>query len=97
MPLFEVDTQRPLLVTSASGANGSEPGLKTTANQVVDSHIDGLLGEEVFPIAQGSGPDEPHLLALDASGSPVVVRSTSPVTTTMPLIVFASFRAASRA
>ncbi|GAA4694808.1 hypothetical protein APR04_002466 [Promicromonospora umidemergens] len=70
MPLFEVDTQRPLLVTSA---NGSEPGLKTTANQVVDSHIDGLLGEEVFPIAQGSGPDEPHLLALDASGSPVVV------------------------
>ncbi|MFD2793629.1 hypothetical protein ACFS27_08710 [Promicromonospora vindobonensis] len=73
MPLFEVDTQRPLLVTSANGANGSEPGLKTTANQVVDSHIDGLLGEEVFPIAQGSGPDEPHLLALDASGSPVVV------------------------
>lgn len=73
MPLFEVDTQRPLLVTSAKGAGGSEPGLKTTANQVVDSHIDGLLGEEVFPIAQGSGPDEPHLLALDASGSPVVV------------------------
>jgi hypothetical protein len=73
MPLFEVDTQRPLLVTSTNGANGSEPGLKTTANQVVDSHIDGLLGEEVFPIAQGSGPDEPHLLALDASGSPVVV------------------------
>lgn len=73
MPLFEVDTQRPLLVTSANGVGGSEPGLKTTANQVVDSHIDGLLGEEVFPIAQGSGPDEPHLLALDASGSPVVV------------------------
>ncbi|MFI9488166.1 hypothetical protein ACIG47_17410 [Promicromonospora sp. NPDC052451] len=73
MPLFEVDTQRPLLVTSAGGKGGSEPGLKTTANQVVDSHIDGLLGEEVFPIAQGSGPDEPHLLALDASGSPVVV------------------------
>jgi hypothetical protein len=73
MPLFEVDTQRPLLVTSANGPDGSEPGLKTTANQVVDSHIDGLLGEEVFPIAQGSGPDEPHLLALDASGSPVVV------------------------
>jgi len=72
MPLFEVDTQRPLLVTSANGGDG-EPGLKTTANQVVDSHIDGLLGEEVFPIAQGSGPDEPHLLALDASGSPVVV------------------------
>lgn len=73
MPLFEVDTQRPLLVTSAGGGRGSEPGLKTTANQVVESHIDGLLGEEVFPIAQGSGPDEPHLLALDASGSPVVV------------------------
>ena len=72
MPLFEVDTQRPLLVASGGDKSG-EPGLKTTANQVVDSHIDGLLGEEVFPIAQGSGPSEPHLLALDASGSPVVV------------------------
>ena len=39
-------------MTSANGVNGAEPGLKTTANQVVDSHIDGLLGEEVFPIAQ---------------------------------------------
>ncbi|GAA1859375.1 hypothetical protein GCM10009751_16060 [Myceligenerans crystallogenes] len=39
----------------------------------MESHIDGLLGEQVFPVSQGTGPDEPHLLALDASGLPVVV------------------------
>ncbi|NOV99635.1 hypothetical protein [Isoptericola chiayiensis] len=71
MPLFEVDASRPLLVQSSAGA--VEPGLGTTAHRVVDSHIDGLLGEQIFPVAQGTGPDEPHLLALDATGSPVVV------------------------
>ncbi|MCZ2265005.1 hypothetical protein IRJ14_20745, partial [Isoptericola sp. QY 916] len=40
---------------------------------MVDSHIDGLLGEQIFPVSPGVGPDEPHLLALDATGSPVVV------------------------
>ncbi|PFG44418.1 hypothetical protein ATJ88_3142 [Isoptericola jiangsuensis] len=72
MPLFEVDANRPLLVQSGQQA-GAEPGLATTAHRVVDSHIDGLLGEQIFPVAQGVGPDEPHLLALDATGSPVVV------------------------
>lgn len=73
MPLFEVDASRPLLVQSGRPADAAEPGLGTTAHRVVDSHIDGLLGEQIFPVAQGVGPDEPHLLALDATGSPVVV------------------------
>lgn len=71
MPLFEVDANRPLLVQS--GRTPAVPGVGTSAHQVVESHIDGLLGEQIFPVAPGSGPDEPHLLALDATGSPVVV------------------------
>ncbi|GAB2471542.1 hypothetical protein [Xylanimonas ulmi] len=67
MPLFEVERDRPQLV------KGADSGVGTTAHRVVDSHIDGLLGEQVFPVCPGSGPDEPHLLALDASGAPVVV------------------------
>ncbi|RPF19762.1 hypothetical protein [Myceligenerans xiligouense] len=73
MPLFEVDATRPFLVQSSGNGAGGEPGVHTQAHRVVESHIDGLLGEQVFPVAQGSGPDEPHLLALDASGLPVVV------------------------
>ncbi|ACZ32013.1 hypothetical protein Xcel_3007 [Xylanimonas cellulosilytica DSM 15894] len=67
MPLFEVEGDRPQIVP------GPRPGVGTTAHRVVESHIDGLLGEQIFPVAPGSGPDEPHLLALDASGAPVVV------------------------
>jgi hypothetical protein len=73
MPLFEVDASRPLLVQAGRSGGAVEPSLGTTAHRVVDSHIDGLLGEQIFPVAQGAGPDEPHLLALDATGSPVVV------------------------
>ena len=73
MPLFEVDGQRPLLVQSGRSQVTREPGVGTTAHAVVESHIDGLLGEQIFPVAPGAGPDEPHLLALDATGSPVVV------------------------
>ncbi|MFI2102974.1 hypothetical protein ACH436_06760 [Isoptericola sp. NPDC019693] len=73
MPLFEVDAQRPLLVQSDRSPAASAPGVGTTAHRVVDSHIDGLLGEQIFPVSPGTGPDEPHLLALDATGSPVVV------------------------
>ena len=71
MPLFEVEGERPQLVA------GPRPGVGTTAHRVVESHIDGLLGEQVFPVSQGNGPDQPHLLALDASGSPVVVELVS--------------------
>ncbi|MFE5310839.1 hypothetical protein [Isoptericola sp. NPDC056605] len=73
MPLFEVDAQRPLLVQSDRSPAASSQGVGTTAHRVVDSHIDGLLGEQIFPVSPGVGPDEPHLLALDATGSPVVV------------------------
>ncbi|MFE5294499.1 hypothetical protein ACFQ8T_20145 [Isoptericola sp. NPDC056618] len=73
MPLFEVDAQRPLLVQSDRSPTASAQGVGTTAHRVVDSHIDGLLGEQIFPVSPGVGPDEPHLLALDATGSPVVV------------------------
>ncbi|MEL7976517.1 hypothetical protein AAG589_11695 [Isoptericola sp. F-RaC21] len=73
MPLFEVDAQRPLLVQSDRSPAASAQGVGTTAHRVVDSHIDGLLGEQIFPVSPGAGPDEPHLLALDATGSPVVV------------------------
>lgn len=73
MPLFEVDAQRPLLVQSDRSPAAGAPGVGTTAHRVVDSHIDGLLGEQIFPVSPGVGPDEPHLLALDATGSPVIV------------------------
>lgn len=73
MPLFEVDAQRPLLVQSGRPSAAREPGVGTSAHQVVETHIDGLLGEQIFPVAPGRGPDEPHMLALDATGSPVVV------------------------
>ena len=75
MPLFEVDAQRPLLVQPDRSPAASAQGVGTTAHRVVDSHIDGLLGEQIFPVSPGAGPDEPHLLALDATGSPVVLRT----------------------
>lgn len=67
MPLFEVEGERPHLVRTPRSGVGSG------AHRVVESHIDGLLGEQIFPVAPGAGPDEPHLLALDATGAPVVV------------------------
>lgn len=67
MPLFEVEGERPHLVRTP------RPGVGSGAHRVVESHIDGLLGEQIFPVAPGAGPDEPHLLALDATGAPVVV------------------------
>ncbi|PZR51638.1 hypothetical protein DNL40_15300, partial [Xylanimonas oleitrophica] len=70
VPLFEVEGDRPQIVP---GPRPPRPGVGTSAHRVVESHIDGLLGEQVFPVISGEGPDEPHLLALDASGSPVVV------------------------
>jgi hypothetical protein len=67
VPLFEVEGERPHLVRTPRSGVGSG------AHRVVESHIDGLLGEQIFPVAPGAGPDEPHLLALDATGAPVVV------------------------
>jgi hypothetical protein len=67
LPLFEVEGDRPHIVPPHG------PSVSTTAHRVVESHIDALLGEQVFPVASGTGPDEPHLIALDAAGAPVVV------------------------
>ncbi len=41
---------------------------------------EGLLGEQIFPVAQGTSDDEPHLLALDAAGLPVVIEVTAELT-----------------
>lgn len=35
--------------------------------------LDVLLGEQLLPVRTRRGPDDPHLLAVDASGQPVVV------------------------
>ncbi|WP_265522877.1 hypothetical protein [Oerskovia flava] len=76
MPLFEVDAERPVLVQP------SPPGgaLGTDAQRVVDGNIDGLLGEQIFPVASGTTPDDPHLLALDAAGLPVVIEVVGELT-----------------
>lgn len=76
MPLFEVDAERPLLVQppQPAGAFG------TDAQRVVDGNLDSLLGEQIFPVKQGTSDDEPHLLALDAAGLPVVIEVTAELT-----------------
>ena len=76
MPLFEVDAERPVLVQppQPAGAFG------TDAQRVVDGNLDSLLGEQIFPVAHGTSDDEPHLLALDAAGLPVVIEVTAELT-----------------
>ncbi|ROS78841.1 hypothetical protein [Cellulomonas sp. PhB143] len=69
MPLFEVDPEQPVLVQNEHDGDR----LPTTAQRVVDGQIDSLLGERIFPVAERSGADDPHLLAIDATGSPVVI------------------------
>lgn len=76
MPLFEVDAERPVLVQQPQPAGA----FGTDAQRVVDGNLDGLLGEQIFPVAQGKSPDEPHLLALDAAGLPVVIEVTAELT-----------------
>jgi hypothetical protein len=76
MPLFEVDAERPVLVQppQPAGAFG------TDAQRVVDGNLDSLLGEQIFPVAHGTSEGEPHLLALDAAGLPVVIEVTAELT-----------------
>lgn len=69
MPLFEVDAERPVLVHPSAPRGG----FGTDAQRVVDGNLDSLLGEQIFPVAQGQSVDQPHLLALDAAGLPVVI------------------------
>ncbi|PJI93919.1 hypothetical protein [Luteimicrobium subarcticum] len=78
MPLFEVDARRSTLVQPLAPADA---GFVEQAGPVVDDHVSRLLGEQLFTVASrepGTRPeDAPHLLALDASGQPVVIEMVS--------------------
>ncbi|MDR2722143.1 MAG: hypothetical protein LBB54_00195 [Cellulomonadaceae bacterium] len=63
MPLFEVEPDRPQIARGEGGV----------AEDVVEHNIESLLGEQVFTVSVGQGSGEPHLLALDAAGAPVIV------------------------
>lgn len=71
MPIFELDRGQPVLakhLTPAASAFGAE------SSALVADHLDALLGEQFMPVASRQpGVDSPHLLAVDASGQPVVV------------------------
>src|SRR5450756_2099476 len=71
MPIFEVDHGQPVLarhLTPAAGAFDAESAA------LVADHLGALLGEQLMPVASRQpGVDSPHLLAVDASGQPVVV------------------------
>ena len=79
MPLFEIEPDRPLLLNAAETVPANTfpaatlPATRGAVQDVVDHHIDALIGEQVFPVRIGHDIDAPHLLALDASGAPVVV------------------------
>lgn len=72
MPMFELDAGRPAPVQPMQPAAGA---FDTDSTSVVAEHLGSLLGEPLFPVARrrpGSS-DDPHLLAMDAAGQPVVV------------------------
>src|SRR5665647_3153060 len=58
---------------AAPPTSASYPAGPATPSMVVDQ-LDALLGEHLMPLrVRSAGADEPHLLAVDASGQPVVV------------------------
>lgn len=69
--MFEVDGGRSVAIqpmSPAASAFGRE------ASAVLAENLDDLLGEQLLPLrARTPGADEPHLLAVDAAGQPVVV------------------------
>ena len=71
MPIFEVDHGQPVLARHLTPA-ASAFGVESAA--LVADHLGALLGEQLMPVASRQpGVDSPHLLAVDASGQPVVV------------------------
>ncbi|MBO1752997.1 hypothetical protein J4G33_14385 [Actinotalea sp. BY-33] len=71
MPMFEVEGGRSTPVQPLQPARTS---FGTETSSVVADHLDSLLGEQLLPLrARRAGRDEPHLLAVDAAGQPVVV------------------------
>ncbi len=71
MPIFELDDGRGDLVQPMQPTAAA---FDVDSSALVTGHLAGLLGEQVFPVRPRQGDsDAPHLLALDASGRPVVV------------------------
>src|SRR5659263_718869 len=71
MPIFEVDHGQPVLARHLTPAVGA---FDTESAALVADHLGALLGEQLMPVASRQpGVDSPHLLAVDASGQPVVV------------------------
>ena len=64
----------PLLDRDAPVSRETIPSNYQQPNQnEVLAALDGLVGEQVFPVATGDGIQQPGLIALDASGTPMVV------------------------
>lgn len=69
--MIEVDGGRSVAIHPP---NAAPTGFGQHASRVVADNLDELLGEQLLPLRARSGDeDEPHLLAVDASGQPVVV------------------------
>ncbi|KGM12979.1 hypothetical protein N869_17045, partial [Cellulomonas bogoriensis 69B4 = DSM 16987] len=69
--MFQVEGGRSVPVEPLQPARNAF-GPETSS--VVADHLDALLGEQLLPLrAREAGADEPHLLAVDAAGQPVVV------------------------
>ena len=70
MPMFQVDNGRAVVVQPvrpAAQAFGE-------TSRALAEHLDALFGEHLLPVRVRSGvEDEPYLLAVDASGHPLVV------------------------
>jgi len=74
MPIFELDEGRPRLVQPMQPLAGS---FAQECEALVAHHLTAIAGEPLFPVRSRTGaPDHAHLpalLALDATGRPVVV------------------------
>lgn len=71
MPMFHVDGARSVAVHPRQPARAA---FGAAASSMVADHLDTLLGEHLLPLRIRQGDqDVPYLLAVDASGQPVVV------------------------
>lgn len=68
--MFQVERERSVAIHPHEPAPTTFGG----ASSVVADNLDDLLGEQLLPLrARNGDEDEPHLLAVDAAGQPVVV------------------------
>ena len=72
VPLFELDESGSRLVQPMQPAATS---FGPESAELVTNHVSELLGEGLFPVATRRSPDDeqPHMLALDVVGQPVVI------------------------